>query len=302
LTEAQCREQDEGLGHAIANHRRLDAPNTGDVKVLVLLCRFRDHVGAKLPSREHFEELFNGNGPSDLNPVGSIKEWLYYNSVGKYRVTFDVQDWFTLPHNEAYYAGGVSGLQGPAKMQEVFAPKLDDLYKSGYDFRTLDSKGWGVLDHLVAIHRSVGGFVAGHRIVSLTRLLVACSGYGAELGDPNKPELAGCVPPATDRIWSQGIGFTAGGWNSIDFAYTVSPFILAGAYDPVVCDNKPANMGVIAHEYMHGFGLIDVYDQDKDEAPIFIGGLGRFCSMSALYGWNRNLKFPGHLSPFSRGG
>jgi hypothetical protein len=152
LTEDQCREQDEGLGNAIAN-RRLSAPNTGEVKVLVLLCRFRDHVGVDLPSKAYFDEMFNGDGPSDLNQVGSIKEWLYYNSVGKYRVTFEVHDWFTLPNDEAYYAGGVSGLQGAAKMHEVFKPKLDEVYKSGYDFRTLDSKGWGVLDHLVTIHR-----------------------------------------------------------------------------------------------------------------------------------------------------
>lgn len=47
-------------------------------------------------------------------------------------------------------------------------------------------------------------------------------------------------------------------------------------------------------------GLIDVYDQDKDEERIYVGGVGRFCIMASLYGWNRNLKIPGHLSPFGR--
>lgn len=73
------------------------------------------------------------------------------------------------------------------------------------------------------------------------------------------------MPDATDRIWSQGIGFTGRGWQSFDYAYQVSPFILAGAYDPVVCTNKPASMAIITHEYMHGLALIDVYDQDSDE-------------------------------------
>jgi M6 family metalloprotease-like protein len=128
-----------------------------------------------------------------------------------------------------------------------------------------------------------------------------CSGYGAELGDPRSPELAGCVPPAKDRIWSQGIGFTARGWQSIDFDYQVSPFVIAGAYDPAVCESKPTNMAIIAHEYMHGLGVVDVYDQDRDEGRIYIGGVGRFCIMANLYGWNRNLKIPGHISPYGRG-
>lgn len=151
LSEEQCREEDEGLGNAMAS-RRLVA-NSGDIKVLVLLCRFRDHVDVDLPSKEYFDELFNGNQTSEINQVGSIKEWLYYNSVGKYRVTFEVHDWYTLPFEEAHYAGGKSGLRGAEIMQEIFIPKLDELYNSGYDFRTLDTKGWGTLDHLVAIHR-----------------------------------------------------------------------------------------------------------------------------------------------------
>lgn len=151
MSEEQCQAEDEGLGSSIAD-RRLVA-NSGDITVLVLLCRFRDHVDVDLPTREYFEELFNGNTTSDINQVGSIKEWLYYNSVGKYRVTFDVHDWFTLPHEEAYYAGGKSGLRGAEIMQEIFIPKLDELYNSGYDFSTLASTDWGTLDHLVAIHR-----------------------------------------------------------------------------------------------------------------------------------------------------
>lgn len=191
-------------------------------------------------------------------------------------VTFDVQDWFTLDKPEAYYAAGVSALHGSGQVQELFKPVLDSLYQSGtVDFAKLDTTGWGTLDHFVAIH----------------------SGYGAELGNPSD----GCdLNKEQDRIWSQGTLLTTDGWQSPDFAYTVSHYVLAGAFDPGFCEGKPANMAIFTHEYMHGFGLIDLYDQDIDEAPINVGGTGNLCIMSGLFGWTRDLAFPGHLSPFSR--
>lgn len=69
---------------------------TGDnLKVLVVLCRFTDHVDDRvLPTREYFDQLFNGGGegdgsgssdPSVVNPVGSVREWLESNSNGRYK-------------------------------------------------------------------------------------------------------------------------------------------------------------------------------------------------------------------------
>jgi M6 family metalloprotease-like protein len=194
-----------------------------------------------------------------------------------YEVTFDVQDWFQHDTTEASFGDGKYGRIGAELLQGMFSSKLNALFASGYDFAPLDTQGWGVLDHLVIIH----------------------SGMGAEFGDP-PTKRTGCDAPARDRIWSQGIASTVNGWNSADYAYTVSPFVLAGAFDPEVCSNNPANMGVITHEYMHGFDLPDLYDQDKDDGGIFIGGTGKFCLMSSDFGWGRTLDIPGHLSAWPR--
>ena len=109
-------------------------------------------------------------------------------------VTFEVQDWVTLDKTEAYYAGGVSALQGSGKSQDIFKPVLSSLYQSGtVDFAKLDTGGWGTLDHLVAIH----------------------SGYGAEFGNPKD----GCdLNKEQDRIWSQGTQFSTDGWQSPDWS------------------------------------------------------------------------------------
>lgn len=190
-------------------------------------------------------------------------------------VTFDVQDWFTIEETEAHYSGGVSGFRGADESQDMFKSALDSVYSTYGDFSKLDSGGWGTLDHLVVIH----------------------SGYGAEFGEPE----AGCVENAEkNRLWSKGYAMSLAGWNSPDFLYTVSNWAYAGAFDPLFCQYNPANIGVLAHEYLHGFNLEDLYDQDADEENIYLGGVGRFDIMSNTWGWNRNLAIPGHLSPYSR--
>lgn len=107
------------------------------------------------------------------------------------------------------------------------------------------------------------------------------SGYGSEFGN------GACTNHNSNRTWSQGYHFTAKGWDAPDHTYTVSHFMIAGAWDPPVCSGQPASMAVITHEYLHQFGLADLYDQDKDEKSVSIGGLGRFCLMSSVFGWTR---------------
>jgi hypothetical protein len=114
LDDDECRRQDEYQAGIVAErqrlssiddatvmnhetrrqlqHRRrlLEAPRRGTIKVLVLLIRFADHQNRILPSRTYFDALFNGdalNSPIKVNAVGSIKEWLRYNSMGRYKGT-----------------------------------------------------------------------------------------------------------------------------------------------------------------------------------------------------------------------
>jgi M6 family metalloprotease-like protein len=140
-------------------------------------------------------------------------------------------------------------------MQEMFKPAMDNLYASGYNFIDLDSLGWGVLDMFVVVHSGDP----------------AESGIGS--GDCN-------AAPPEQRIWSQGISGSANGWHSSDFSYQVSNYLLVGSFSEPACGGVPVELGVIAHEYMHGFGLIDMYDEDFEEEKIDLGGTGKFSIMS----------------------
>jgi hypothetical protein len=136
LTEEQCREEDEGLGHAKAGRhgRRLNTSLGQSLRVLVVLLRFSDHVDRILPDKAYFEELFNDDGTTDKNVVGSAKEFFRYNSLGKYRVHYDVRDWHTAENTQAFYSKGQYGLIGNVPMQEMFYTAMDAIDQSGINW------------------------------------------------------------------------------------------------------------------------------------------------------------------------
>lgn len=141
LTEAECEEFDQEHGRHL-KERRLN-PTEGDFKVLVLLIKFSDHVDKEVPPREYYDELLNGSGPSEVNEVGSLKEWLYVNSMGKYKVEFDVRDWEVAPNTESYYAAGNAGRS--SDLQDVYRDVLTKLdYEGSVPFTSgyIDTDGF----------------------------------------------------------------------------------------------------------------------------------------------------------------
>lgn len=169
---------------------------------------------------------------------------------------FDVRDWVTAPETEGFYAEDNFGLVGSNRLQRMIYPTMKKLDESGsVDWFDGYIDDWGRMNNVVVIH----------------------SGYGAELG-PRK-----CIPhePPQKRIWSQGTGSSSDGWLSKDY-FQVNGIAFAPALEQPKCDGETeleadaAGMGIIVHEYLHTFGLIDMYDQDVDEKRIPLGGVARF--------------------------
>ena len=234
LSEEECRLEDEGLGDAkLHRNGRHLSPSTGVMRVLVLLIKFPEYdesVMGPLPTVEYFEKLLNGNGQSDVVPVGSLKEYFRFGSLGKYRVQFDIRGWFEAESNERVYAGGNYGLNGQVKMQNVFYSAMDEVDKSGIDYFDGYINEWGLFNHLVALH----------------------SGIPAELGP-----LPCIKAQPVDRIWSQGSASSQTGYMTRDY-YQVNGYALTSALGQPVCDGTklvsvpPAGLGIVAHEYLHG--------------------------------------------------
>ena len=80
----------------------------------------------------------------------------------------------------------------------------------------------------------------------LDHLVVIHSGIGGEHGDVE------CLPGThKDRIWSQGSGSTASGWEARD-GHKAGGVTIASGWRTPLCDPQPADMGVITHEFLHG--------------------------------------------------
>lgn len=154
LTEEECRLEDEGLGDAkLHRNGRHLSPSTGIMRILVLLIKFPEYdenVMGPLPSLDYYEDLFNGNGRSSSIPIGSLKEYFRYSSLGKYRVQFDIRGWFEADSTEASYARGNYGLLGQIEMQKLFYSAMDEVDRSNIDWWDGYINEWGLINHVRA--------------------------------------------------------------------------------------------------------------------------------------------------------
>ncbi|CAB9497195.1 Immune inhibitor A peptidase M6 [Seminavis robusta] len=280
LTEEACRNADEGMiEHAsslralsnIFQHKQVQAsnvrpegfnPNKGVIRVLVLLVRFTDHQERPLVPKEEIEAFWNERAA----------RWFEVNSHGVYKVEAVVTDWLDTDNTELHY--NLDGKRGiDIKFQQALWPVLDALDQDpSWDWAPFDQDKNGKIDSVVCMH----------------------SGYGSETQETDEFDT-----PWEDRIWAHA--FTTSGndpWLSkrdgLDlklWGYTV-----ASSFE----DSEgvvPAKIGLTAHEYMHTFGLPDLYETGEDA---FLGnGIGGFDIMGDPYGPNGDADLPGHLNAYS---
>lgn len=135
----------------------------------------------------------------------------------------------------------------------------------------------------------------------LNHLVIVNSGYGAEYG----PLKCLSNEPPQNRIWSQGTASSQNGWLSKDF-YQVNGFAIGSAFVTPTCNGNTvvaptSGNGVFQHEMGHGFGLPDLYDQDKNAPKLnLLGGIGRFDIMCNAHGWSLDTFISGQMSPYTR--
>ena len=239
----------------------------GNIKSLVVMIRFSDHVGRTLPSVADVDVLFNAvGGDPILAPTGSVKDVYFENSYGQ--MTLDsfvnpgIGNWITVSNTEAYYANGNSG---DSTLWQALEEALDIL-DSTVDFADYDADNDGRIDSIAFIH----------------------SGYGAEWGGTDAFGTS-----SANRIWSHRWAIQPQ-WNSNDgvsvFDYHISPGVWGTSGSDI------GRIGVIAHETGHFFGLPDLYDTDSGAGD----GIGSWGMMANSWGFDGTQQCPPHFSPWSK--
>ena len=242
-------------------------PPAGQVKNLVVLVRFSNHVGRTLPSVADVGVLFNANGGHPtLAPTGSIKDVYFENSYGQMTLNSDVNpgigNWITVSNTEAYYAHGQSG---DSTLWQALTEALTAL-DAVIDFRDYDTDHDGRIDSIAFIH----------------------SGYGAEWGGTDAYGTS-----YQSRIWSHRWAIQPQ-WNSNDgvsvFDYHISPGVWGTSGSAI------GRIGVIAHETGHFFGLPDLYDTDGTAGE----GAGSWELMANSWDFQGTQYCPPHFSTWSK--
>ena len=192
----------------------------------------------------------------------------------------------TEPHTPAAYQDRMFGTGGAAYSLTTL---YDEMSRGVFDF-TGDVIGWASLPDASAVYYGVGNTnIFGNTALFLQHSLAAVDGsvnFGLYDNDgpdgvPNSGDddgfvdLAAFMYPAIGReCGSAGTGiwahrFTMSGWGVQNFvsndasaeggSIQVADYIIQGGLD---CDGSLQEIGVVAHEAGHGFGLPDLYDTD----------------------------------------
>ncbi|MBB2891206.1 immune inhibitor A domain-containing protein [Flexivirga oryzae] len=203
-------------------------------------------------NQAHYNELFNGKGES-------FRNFYKDQSLGRFDVTTEVDDWVQVPYNEARYGHNPVDGDGTSEAEGYWSFVNDSLtawynkqIQSGksdaeikqdlQQFDTWDRYDYdgdgdfnepdGYIDHYEALHagegEEAGGGAQGDDAIWSHRWAVL-SGIGTTGPDGNK---SGGVQIGNTGIWVQD--------------YTTEP--------------ENGGLGVFAHEFGHDLGLPDLYD------------------------------------------
>ncbi|MDH3589574.1 MAG: M6 family metalloprotease domain-containing protein [Gammaproteobacteria bacterium] len=238
-------------------------PPFGNVKNMVIMIRFSNHVSRPVPSNSDIDVLFNAiGGDAQLAPTGSVRDVYLENSYGQMTLDSTVFGWVDVPNTESYYANGQSG---DSTLWQALRYALDVVDQT-VNFNDFDTDNDGNIDSIAFIH----------------------SGYGAEWGGVDQ---YGTNYP--NRIWSHRWAIQQPAWVSSEGVVVSDYHISPGVWGTSGSDI--GRIGVIAHETGHFFGLPDLYDTDGSGS-----GIGSFGLMANSWGFDSSQWYPPHFSPWSK--
>lgn len=205
-------------------------PLSGKKKGLVILVNFKDVQFKSANNQALFDKRFNEVGYSNNSGyIGSVHDYFYDQSYGKFDLTFDVVGPITVSQNMKYYGGNDENGDDshPAEMV-IEALKLVD---SQVNFKDYDWDNDGEVDQVFCIYAGQGEAAGG----------------------------------SDDTIWPHEYDlYSAGYWGDgtgrqrLDNVYINTYAVSCELADATNIDG----IGTACHEFSHCLGYADLYDTD----------------------------------------
>lgn len=200
---------------------------TGKRKGLVILVNFKDKKMQSKHTREEWDDLFNKEGYNKLGNNGSVHDYFYEQSYGKFDLEFDVFGPVTVSKNMAAYGANASNGDDidPAGMVVEACKLAYDQNKM--DMSQYDWDGDGAVDQVYLVY----------------------AGYSeaADGGDD-------CIWPHEWDIQDAGYSLVLGGQR-------IRTYGCSSELDGNAGTNM-TGIGTPCHEFSHCMGIPDMYDVD----------------------------------------
>lgn len=200
---------------------------TGDRKGLVILVNFKDKKMNAAHTREVFDDMMNKEGYTGNGNSGSVHDYFYKQSYGKFNLTFDVVGPVTVSRNMSYYGTNQDGEAGYDKYPHIMVEEACELVADdpSVNWADYDWDNDGEVDQVFVIY----------------------AGYNEAQGG-----AANTIWPHESNLSYYGYSKTFGG-KTINI-YGCSSELRNSS------GNELDGIGTACHEFSHCLGLPDLYD------------------------------------------
>lgn len=304
-----------------SKRKAISSSFTGKKKGLIILVEFSDSKFSNKNTNALYNSIVNEEGyVSDFGTKGSVHDYFYDQSYGKFDLEFDVVGPLTLEHSYAYYG------KNETATYENKEYDLDDVHSgrmiveacqaadSQVDFSDYDWDGDGKVDQVFVLYAGQG----------------EASGGDESTVWPHEYELSGCAISETiDSVSKANSSASSSSWGSIGggrgprggnsgstadvnaiYRYFLNYYnvVLDGVtIDTYACSNEIykegrttylMGIGTICHEFAHCLGFPDTYDTagenfgmgywDLMDAGSYNGPYGLGWKPSGMTSWEKN--------------
>lgn len=214
-------------------------PMSGKKKGLVILVNFSDKKMQARYDNAYYNDFFNKVGFKENDMAGSVHDFFYESSYGKFDLTFDVIGPVTVGKPMSYYGeNDESGMDKHPAELVIEACKLAD--QKGVDFSTYDWDGDGYVDQVFLVY-------AGYS---------EASGAASNTIWPHEYDLNSA------KYYGDGTGVLSVDGVKVD-TYAMSSE-LAGT-----SGTTSDGIGTACHEFSHCLCLPDLYDAQNPNSGNF---------------------------------
>lgn len=206
---------------------------TGNKKGLVILVNFPDREMLYAP--DEYNNFFNQEGYSHFGMTGSVHDYFYAQSYGRFSLTFDVVGPVTVSKDYAYYGSNMDDEGGADRHPAELITEAVSMADSWVNYADYDWDADGYVDQIVVMY----------------------AGY-SEAQFPDNPSL----------LWPHEWTLT----NAADYGDGGGAVQKDGVWiDTYACSSelrgsvgtKLDGIGTACHEFSHCLGLPDLYDTDR---------------------------------------